>query len=319
MTGWQGITTAMALEAIARNTAALVTALGFAREAYLELEAEYAQYRADHPDDTPEPPGERVLLSVDFSGHPVGPYTRAMAQVDFGWDDPPNDDWWAERGVTIATSDGKSALTVTLAAGEWGGDSGPVFFVPIDPTHDLTFVMEVQGAPGFDGDMGGKLPGFACTIDETTPPTGGAEPNDGNSARHMWRTKGEAGDRPPNSLAVYAYHPTYTGEWGEYLFLEAELGIDNYVTLTTHAVTNSPGARDGICQSKIGEGPWTLDVDDFEWIPTDQARRLRGFDDDAWRFNRFAFAVFRGGAESGWASDKESKIQFRRFRITAPS
>lgn len=312
MTEAPRITTPDALAAIARNTIALGVALGFAREAYLELEAEYEAYREAHPD-TPTPPAERVLLEVDFSNHPVGPYTRAMAQADFGWEDPPSDDWWAEAGVTIATSDGRSALTVTLEAGTYGGGSGPVFFVPIESTPAITFTMESQFAPGFEGDMGGKLPGFGTTIDDNVnPPTGGAEPTKGNTCRHMWRNKGEAGDRPPNAAACYTYHPSYDGEWGDYEFLEAEFTTDAYSVLTTHAEVNTPGARDGILRSRLGEGPWTLDLTDYEWMPPDG-------DPEAWQFNRLAFAVFRGGSDAGWASDKAGKVQFRRFRITAPA
>jgi hypothetical protein len=94
--------------------------------------------------------------------------------------------------------------------------------------------------------------------------------------------------------------------------LERVLPIDAYSVVTTHARVNTPGQSDGVLQSRVGEGPWTLDLDDYEWVPPDG-------DPAAWLFNRFAFAVFRGGSEPEWAASTDGSVQFRRFRITAPA
>jgi Polysaccharide lyase 14 len=292
---------------------------------YADLAAEYEAYRATHPEDpdpVPVPPpdqgGARVLWEADFSDLPKGPFTQAMARDKFGPDwDVPNDEWWADHHVSIAISDGISVLDVELQAGAIGGGGGVVFFSGLpDEVVEATFEMEHQFAPGFELDMGGKLPGIGSTTDPNiSPPTGGDEPTNGSTCRHMWRTGGEAtsggNDYGPGAAAVYTYHPDKTEEtWGDYEFLDANFTVGEWDLITTRVRYNDPGESNGILQSRKGydPGPWTLDRTDYLWRP-----------DDTWLINRFCFAVFRGGNTDDWASDTIGRVQFRRFRVTTPA
>jgi Polysaccharide lyase 14 len=260
-----------------------------------------------------KPPTERVLFECNFADLPVGAFTQAMGNEKFGIDLP--NSWWSERNCSIMESDGIHVFSVKLKAGTIGGGSGPVFFTELpDEVVEATFQMEHQFAPGFELDMGGKLPGLGSTNDPNiSPPSGGSEPTNGCTMRHMWRTGGEAGSRPPGAAATYNYHPDKSSDqWGDYEFLEANFTVGEWDLITTRVHYGDPGVANGVLQSRKGydEGPWTLDLDDYLWRP-------EGGDD--WLINRFCMSVFRGGNTDDWASAKDGIVQFRMFKVTTPA
>jgi hypothetical protein len=279
----------------------------------VDLQAQLADCQASGGDVKPPTNSERVVWECDFADLPVGPFTQAMAKEKFAsevsWTGP-NDEWWADHNVTIMESDGIHVLSINLKAGTFGGGGGVVSCIPLpESLREATFSMEHQFAPGFELDLGGKLPGMGSTINSNNPPTGGNEPTNGSSIRHMWRTGGEAGSRPPGSAAVYAYHPDKTEDtWGDYEFLEKAFTVGEWDAITTHVWYNDVGQTNGILQSRKGDGPWTLDRDDYSWR-----------DADTWLINRFMLEVFRGGNSDDWASGKDGYVQFRNFRITTPA
>jgi Polysaccharide lyase 14 len=256
-------------------------------------------------------PKETVLLSVDFSDLPAGPFTQAMAKAKFApnvaWT-PPANSWWASKYVTIVKADGVSVLDVNLKAGSYGGGGGPVFYVPlVKKVSDITFKMRQRFAPGFDLKDGGKLPGTGITTTTANPPTGGNPPTTGSTCRHMWRTKGEAGTRPPGACACYTYHPGQKTVYGDYEFLEKNFTVGEWDDITTRQKNNTVGVDNGILQSKKGSGDWTLNLNNYRWILAEN-----------WLWSHLCFEVFRGGG-APWAASTDGHVQFQNILITTPA
>lgn len=268
----------------------------------------------EDPGPTPPDPMGHVLYDVSFDHLDPGPFRQAEAAATFGagtaldWEPPP-DDWWEDAGFSVVRDEetGDSVLEQVIRAGATGGGGGAVFNVPIPETVACVYRHEIKFVEGFDVNEGGKTPGVGSTNNEANPPTGGQEPTNGFSARHQWRTGGEAGDRPPGSVAVYTYHPDKATQWGDYEFVEAAISVGDWHTQTTGIVLNTPGEENGVLVSRMDTAQWTLKRNDYLWRP-----------DASWVTNRFMYAVFRGGDET-WASERDGRIRFRSFRIYAPA
>jgi len=303
-------------------TAEFDNAIITAQTEYDKMESAYAQSKIDlavlqreydaYKQANPPAATFDVLMDVNFEKYPAGPFTRQMALETFGkgttWTGG-SDAYWRDHNVTIKTVDGKGVLSVFIPKNTMGTAAAPAFSSPlIREVDDLTFSMDYRVTGGFLPDIGGKLPGFGSTNDPTmSPPTGGAEPTNGNSCRHMWHT---VSNKPPGILSTYIYHPnTTTSQWGEDLYLDKAARIDVWENITTRAKNNTPGKNDGFLQSRMSAQNWYINRSDYLWRPVATP---------AWRFNRLVFSVFRGGNTQDWASDQDATIQFKRFLITTP-
>jgi hypothetical protein len=205
-----------ALAAAASEYAALELNLTQSRVDYAALKVEYERYKLDNPPAPPPAVTQEVLMDINFDKYPAGPFTQAMAKETFGkgvsWT-PPNDAWWKSHNTSVVKDGTKGVLNVRLPANTIGGSTAPVFYVPlIREVEDATFGMEFRFVSGFIYDLGGKLPGLAGTNNASSPPSGGSEPTNGYTCRHMWHT---VSNRPPGVASCYIYHwrPVATPKW----------------------------------------------------------------------------------------------------------
>lgn len=149
----------------------------------------------------------------------------------------------------------------------------------------MYFEYDIEVPENFIPGLGGKLPGLAGG----DAPSGGKDPNNGWSARFMWRTHGE--------FMMYLYHPGQTGKWGQNI-----RGNIQRKTLTpgNHTVGIAVDVDFNGIQCWY-DGDLFIDVDRGDGID------LGGFPVSATRFE-----CFRGGSGHTWGVPEKTVFKFRR-------
>lgn len=227
--------------------------------------------------------------------HPVGPYTSAQAELDFGRP------YYADlgRSAIVELPDASRALKITTPAKTYGWlGSGAHLFSDIAPRESYSLEYEVRfgeaDGSGFDFRRGGKLPGLSGGISTS----GGRKPTgDGWTVRYMWREEG--------ALVVYVYHLDMQGKYGDDLPLNFKAVPGKWYKLKMLVKVNSADdKRDGVVRVWIDDRQ-VLDRTDFRFRTGPQAP-----------VEHFFFAHFWGGQDPSWAPQVTSSTYFRNFKLT---
>lgn len=246
-----------------------------------------------------------ALLRVDFDDSPLGKYTEANLEADWGAI-PWNNGIDAGRAEIVGGDDAHKGRSLRIrypAGGVGAGPSGAQFKVTIPapangPAYeDLYCAYWLKFSDGFAFVKGGKIPGFAGGAANT----GGDKPNgsDGFSARMMWRGSGK--------VVQYLYHPDQPTTYGE--DLDWALGGQrifepgSWHRVEHRVVMNTPGMSDGLVQAWF-DGKLALDH---------QGVRFRDVSDFA--IDIFYFSTFFGGSGASWAPPGDQYVTFDDFII----
>lgn len=213
--------------------------------------------------------------------------------------------------MSVVDVDGSRKVRVTLAANSL---DGVVFTVDLASSseeifcfYDLTANADSDSwEPGY----GGKLPGPGAALPGYSPPSGGDGPEStGCDGRWMWLGWHDGG-RPyswvnnPNELVLYPYHWAQPGAYGNNQQTNTPIVPGQTHRLGVHYVMNTPGVADGVIRAYV-DGSVVFENTAWEW-------RTDG--DLSW--NKFSFAVFRGGNDSLWEVDSATTFDFDNLVIS---
>jgi len=228
--------------------------------------------------------------TVGFA-HPLGAYTAAKAQQDFGnatYTD-------LKRADIVDLGSGQKGLRITTRAKTYGWlASGAHLFSKLPPREEYTLEYDVrfgdEKGEKFDFRRGGKLPGLAGG----KATSGGRKPQgDGWTVRYMWRDEGH--------LVVYAYHMDITGKYGDDFPLKIQAKKGQWYKLSMTVRVNGEGKSDGLIRVRV-DGKEVLDKTGLRFRSGRQAP-----------VDCFFFAHFWGGQDPSWAPTVDSETYFRRF------
>ena len=241
------------------------------------------------------------IFKQGFDDNAEGPYTRDLLKKDF-----PNIAWAEGLDrcyVSGVYSSKHRSLKVTYPKNKFGtADSGAQWLMPFENNKqytDLVCTYYIKFGEDFDWRRGGKLPGL--TGGKSTA-TGGTRANGSNgwSARIMWRSDGK--------IEQYAYHMDQKTKFGDYWIWkkkgqDVKLETDKWYQFKTRIKMNDPGKANGICESWL-DGEKVLGKYDIRWRDTDDLK-----------IDTFYFSTFYGGANSSWAPNQPTYINFDRIYI----
>ncbi|MDX2056036.1 MAG: hypothetical protein SFV15_26780 [Polyangiaceae bacterium] len=254
------------------------------------------------------PPSGATILSVNFDQSPLGTYTRAQLEADFGKVQFVNGitEGRAEivEGPEAATG---RALKVHYPKGVFGPQAtGVQFPVKFAQGYDELYASyRVRFAPNYDFVRGGKLPGLAGGGRRSGcagVPNGTS--TQGFTARMMWRTAGAA--------VQYVYHMDQGMDCGENL-VWGQSFVPGAWNLVEHRVRlNTIGLADGLVQG-WWNGQQTLDNQGmrFRVAGTQEAPETK--------IDQLYFSTFFGGNDSSWSPSKDEYVLFDDIKVaTAP-
>jgi len=248
-----------------------------------------------------------VLLHVNFDNHPLGPYTKAMAQADFHYS---GYTWFSDtldapgRGTIVTGREGAgNALRVLYPAGQIGSASTIQIRAALKEAVDTAWasywVKFDDDGDGFDFVKGGKLPGLCggrCI-------TGGNDANgyNGWSARIMWRREGTA--------TQYMYYVTNEG-FGEDLVFDKVKPEKRFVPgkwhrVNTQIIMNTPGIADGTIRSWF-DGELSMEETNI------LIRHI-----DTLKIDLFYISTFFGGSDLSWAPSRDMYITYDDFLVVS--
>ncbi|MDR2578346.1 MAG: T9SS type A sorting domain-containing protein [Chitinispirillales bacterium] len=248
-----------------------------------------------------------VLLHVDFESHPLGTYTRQMAQEDFHY---PGHTWFSPsleqgRGEIVPGEGGTGkALRLLYPRNEIGSASTVQIRAALKRGVDTAWasyrvMFGYEGVNEFDFVRGGKLPGLcggACI-------TGGREADgyNGWSARVMWRGGG-VGEQ-------YLYYTANAG-YGESLDFDKVPPVKRFIpgkwhTIATQIIMNTPGAADGTVRTYF-DGELSLEQTGMVFRHTDELN-----------IDLFYISTFFGGSDLSWAPSEDVYITFDDFLVVS--
>jgi len=245
--------------------------------------------------------GAEVIFNVGFDNHPLGTYTRAMAQADFPgatWYSGGIDSGWAE--VVPGRAGRGNALRVLYKEGMIGSASAIQIKArfPSGKAADTAWASYwVKFDDGFDFVRGGKLPGLCgnqCI-------TGGNDANgyNGWSARIMWRNEGVA--------TQYMYYVTNQG-YGEDLVFDKSAPEKRFIPgkwhrVNTQIIMNTPGIANGTIRSWF-DGELSMERNNILIRHTDTLK-----------ITEFYISTFFGGSDPSWAPSADMFITYDDFVI----
>lgn len=146
----------------------------------------------------------------------------------------------------------------------------------------------------FEFVKGGKLPGVGGGKSNSNGdiPTG----YDGWSVRMMWDHDAK--------LVQYVYHPDQPGKYGDIMDTKVPVMLDEWMTIQTKVVMNTPGKNDGVIKTWIN-GTVVVQREDMQFRKTEDLA-----------IDRLLFAFFFGGAGPDWAPSSDQHIYFDDMSIS---
>ncbi len=244
-------------------------------------------------------PTGTILVNGDFSSHEPGAYSQAMVSTDFAAAPPWSDGLEEGRG-NIVEEDGNKFLRVNYPLGAVGpGEGGAQFNVPLGGSYDELYASyRIRFGEGFDFVKGGKLPGLCGGSCKTG---GGGAPDDGFSARGMWRVAG--------APVQYMYYVDQTEFYGDDFKWDLAgptvFKPGTWHTIVHHVVMNTPGQPDGIVEAWL-DGVKVLERSDVRFRPEGQTFGI----------DSFYFSTFFGGNTPDWGPTKNEVVDFDSFVIS---
>lgn len=212
----------------------------------------------------------------------------------------------------VKRGEGK-AYRLTLDAGSFknypAGNNGINAIVPLRKSVTnacMSYSIKFDG--GFDWSLGGKLPGLGGVKPGTSPgtPTGGGNPGDaGWSGRMMWLgPEAYSWAGPRNQAVSYLYSPRQNSYYGDNLRWNRAFQAGEWHRVKQCYRMNTPGESNGVLVARM-DG-------DVVYRDTRYVYRTR---DDV-KISHLYWSIFRGGADTNWAGDRDSHIEFDNVRIT---
>lgn len=231
-----------------------------------------------------------ILFDVDFN-IPDGLYTSVDFSDDFGelegYSSTERRRTWIEN----------NSLKTTLIANKAASASGLVARSILSDSYEtLTMEYRLKFQKGFDWSRGGKLPGFSGGDGNTGKDK--ADDGKGWSVRLMWRENGK--------LIPYVYHYNQPKTYGDKFNVSAltHFEADRWYHIKIKTVVNTAANRDGILEIDV-DGKRLFTKTNICYATEDGKREI----------NQIRWAIFRGGSDETWFSDKEQHIYFDDIKI----
>jgi hypothetical protein len=193
-----------------------------------------------------------------------------------------------------------------------GAGRGNLLMVKLPGSYDTACMSyDIRFAAGFDFAAGGKLPGLVGVAPGVAPgtPEGGGSTAHGWSGRLMWLGSSmwqrvRAADRS-NLLVTYLYHPGRAGTWGDNVSWGSSFEPGAWHRVKQCIVMNQIGKADGVLLAWFDDR-LVLDQHDVVYR-TDPRVHITHVD----------WSIFRGGADSAWASRKNGYVDLDNVKVTA--
>ncbi len=212
----------------------------------------------------------------------------------------------------VRRGEGK-AYRVKLDAGSFknypAGNNGINAIVPLPRAVDNACIAYgLRFSEGFDWSLGGKLPGLGGVRPGISPatPTGGGNPGDkGWSGRMMWLgPKAYSWAGPDNQAVSYMYSPRMTSTYGDNVRWNRAFKAGEWHRFKQCYRMNTPGKKNGTLVAAV-DGHVVFHNTSYTF-------RTRG---DV-RINHLYWAIFRGGGDRSWASNRTGYAFLDNVRIS---
>lgn len=231
-----------------------------------------------------------MIYDVNFE-RPDGLYTSSDFWDDFGEFKGYSS---AERKRTWIEN---NSLKTTLLANKAASASGLVARTILNNSYDsITMEYRVKFQKGFDWSRGGKLPGFSGGDGNTGKDK--ADDGKGWSVRLMWRENGK--------LIPYVYHYNQPKTYGDKFDVSSltYFQADRWYLIKIKTIINTEANRDGVLEIDV-DGKNLFRKTNICFATEDGKRKI----------NQIRWAIFRGGSDETWYSDKEQYIYFDDVKI----
>lgn len=200
----------------------------------------------------------------------------------------------------IDEENGNHFLKVLIPKKHYGPIVGAQWKIPLAPKDEYLFSYKVKFEHGFDFVKGGKLPGMAGGVANSSDHV--ADGYNGWSARMMFWEEGK--------LSFLLYYPNQTSKWGQRLYLRKSpqdtlrLIPGQWHQITQHIRMNDLGKRNGIIEALVdGKQAFFADTILFR-------------KDDKLAIDQVFYSVFLGGDNLSWTSSKDEYIYFDDFYVS---
>lgn len=184
-------------------------------------------------------------------------------------------------------------IRITHPAGSLQGVEGLKPQIPLEPAKKATLEYDVSFEPGFDFNLGGKMPGLGGGDANR----GGTTPDgDGFSARFMFRENGR--------LVAYVYDMDKKGNWGTDIDTGVVMEPGQKYTIRQHVELNSGSNNDGKLQVWVN-GQLVIDRQDMRYVNGDDPKN---------NVDTLMFHSYYGGNDAEWAARNESTTTIGNIR-----